>query len=231
MRHIEGKVVYDQLDEIVQADRAALLVVDMQNDFCAPDGIAAKGGAKVASVGAIVPAVARLIDAARSAGVRTIFMRHTHEADLSNLSPARLSFYAMLYGGSISPYHCIRGSWGHDVIKELAPAPGEMVINKDRSSGFIATNLDLVLRSNKIESVVIAGMATHACVESTARDAGFFDYYAVVVRDCVADYSRELHDASLLTLGNRCVISTSEQLIAAWRAQAAARRNTTLPAA
>ena len=81
-----------------------------------------------------------------------------------------------------------------------------MVISKGRSSSFIGTGLDMFLRSNRIETVVIAGMATHACVESTARDAGFFDYYVVVVEDAVADYREDLHRASLLTLSQRVIL-------------------------
>lgn len=216
MREIANKLVYDTLEEVVRPRHTALLVVDMQNEFCSPDGVPGKNGADVAPVRAIIPTLRRLIAAARANGVRVIYFRHTHEPDLRNLSPARLSFYAMLYGGKISPYHAIRGSWGHAIVPELAPAADETVVDKDRSSAFIATNLDLILRSNRAESVVIAGMATHACVESTARDAGFFDYYTVVATDCVADYSPQLHDASLLTLRNRCLLATSGEIMAGW---------------
>jgi nicotinamidase-related amidase len=218
MRNFAGKLVYDALEEIVAAPHTALLVVDMQNDFCSPDGVFGKRGADTAPVRAIIPATRRLLDTARRTGTRPIFLRHTHEPDLSNLSPARLSFYAMLYGGA-DPYHAIRGTWGHEIVGELAPKEGEIVIDKSRSSGFIATSLDLVLRSNRIETVVITGMATHACVESTARDAGFFDYYAVVVEDCVADYRDDLHRAALLTLGQRVTLSNSEALCKVWLAQ------------
>lgn len=226
MREIANKLVYDTLDEIVSPPHTALLVVDMQNEFCSPDGVPGKNGADVTPVRAIIPTVQRLIAAARASGVRVIFLRHTHEPDLRNLSPARLSFYAMLYGGKISPYHAIRGSWGHAIIPELAPAAAETVIDKDRSSAFIATNLDLILRSNRVESVVITGMATHACVESTARDAGFFDYYTVVATDGIADYSPQLHEASLLTMRNRCVLASSAEIMAAWTKAAAPAKRT-----
>ena len=224
MREIANKLVYDTLQEVVQPSHTALLVVDMQNEFCSPDGVPGKNGADVAPVRAIIPTLQRMIAAARASGVRVIFFRHTHEADLRNLSPARLSFYAMLYGGKISPYHAIRGSWGHAIIPELAPAADETVVDKDRSSAFIATNLDLILRSNRIESVVIVGMATHACVESTARDAGFFDYYTAVATDGVADYSPQLHEASLLTMRNRCVLASSGEIAAAWTKAAALKK-------
>jgi len=217
MRNFAGKDVYDKLEEIVAAPHTALLVVDMQNDFCSPGGVFGKRGADTSQVRAIIPSVARLLETARSAKTKCIFLRHTHEADLSNLSPARLSFYAMLYGGA-DPYHAIRGSWGQKIVPELSPVDGEAVIDKSRSSGFIGTSLDQLLRSNRIETVVITGMATHACVESTARDAGFFDYYAVVVEDCVADYREDLHRASLLTLGQRVIIASSGALRRVWEA-------------
>ncbi len=218
MREFAGRQVYDRLHEIIAPAHTALLVVDMQKDFCEPDGVFGKGGADTARIRKVVPAIASLIDGARSAGTKRVFMRHTHEADLSNLSPARLSFYAMLYGGA-DPHHAIRGSWGHQVIDDLSPRSDETVIDKGRSSSFIGTSLDMVLRSNRIETVVITGMATHACVESTARDAGFFDYYVVVARDAVADYRDDLHEASLLTLSQRVILADGDDIRKCWAAK------------
>ncbi len=221
MREFAGRQVYDRIDEVIAPRHTALLVVDMQNDFSAADGAFGKRGADTARIRVVVPAIAGLLEAARAAGARRVFARHTHEADLSNLSPARLSFYAMLYGG-VDPYHAIRGSWGQQVIEELKPLPGESMFDKGRSSGFIGTNLDMLLRSNRIETVVITGMATHACVESTARDAGFLDYYVVVASDAVADYRDDLHQASLLTLSQRVILATSEEIRTCWTAANAA---------
>jgi nicotinamidase-related amidase len=209
------------LDEVVAPRHTALLVVDMQNDFCAADGVFWQHGADTAPIRRIVPTIAALLNQARAAGARPVFARHTHEPDLSNLSPARLSFYAMLYGGA-DPYHAIRGTWGHAIVGELTPLPNESVVDKARSSGFIGTNLDMLLRSNRIETVVVTGMATHACVESTARDAGFLDYYVVVVRDAVADYREDLHQASLLTLSQRVILADSSEIGRCWAAGQAA---------
>jgi len=217
MRQIANKLVYDSLAEMAEPSRAALLVVDMQNDFCSSEGVFGRNGAEVGRIQAIVPGLRLLMASAREAGVRTMFLRHTHEPDLSNISPARLSFYAALYEGKTTPYHAIRDTWGHEIIPELEPLPDEAVINKGRSSGFIGTNLDMMLRSNRIETVIVTGMATHACVESTARDAGFLDYYVVVVSDCVADYREDLHQASLLTLSQRVVLARSHELREVWR--------------
>lgn len=219
MREIAGRQVFDTLDEIIDPRHTALLVVDMQNDFCEPEGVFGKSGADTSRIRKVVPAISSLLEGARSAGSKRIFMRHTHESDLSNLSPARLSFYAMLYGGA-NPYHAIRSTWGHRIIDDLSPLPGETTIDKGRSSSFIGTNLDMVLRSNGICSVIVTGMATHACVESTARDAGFFDYYVVVVKDAVADYRADLHEASLLTLAQRVILADSSEIIGRWSALA-----------
>jgi len=223
MREVAGRRIYDRLDEIIAPQHTALLVVDMQNDFCAAEGVFGRHGADTARIRAIVPTIAGLLDDARSAGVRRAFARHTHEADLSNLSPARLSFYTMLYGGA-DPYHAIRGTWGHQIVSELNPLPGEAVFDKGRSSGFIGTNLDMILRSNRIETVIVTGMATHACVESTARDAGFLDYYVVVASDAVADYREDLHQASLLTLSQRVILADSGELRRCWSAARAGPR-------
>jgi nicotinamidase-related amidase len=219
MREFAGRQVYDRLDEIIAPEHTAFLVVDMQKDFCELEGVFGKGGADTSRIRKAVPAISGLLDDARLAGAKRVFMRHTHEADLSNLSPARLSFYATLYGGA-NPYHAIRGSWGHQVIDDLSPRPDETVIDKGRSSSFIGTSLDMVLRSNRIETVVITGMATHACVESTARDAGFFDYYVVVARDAVADYREDLHEASLLTLSQRVILADSGDIRRCWAGKA-----------
>lgn len=217
MREIAGRQVFDTLDEIINPRHTALLVVDMQNDFCEPEGVFGKSGADTARIRQIVPTISSLLEVARTAETKRIFMRHTHESDLSNLSPARLSFYAMLYGGA-NPYHVIRSTWGHQIIDDLCPQPGETTIDKGRSSSFTGTNLDMVLRSNGILSLLVTGMATHACVESTARDAGFFDYYVVVAKDAVADYRADLHEASLLTLSQRVILVDSSEIIGRWAA-------------
>lgn len=112
MREFAGRLVYDRMEEIAASQHTALLVVDMQNDFCHTDGVFGKNGEPVERIQSIVAGLAKFIKAARDAGVMVLFLRHTHEPDLANLSPARLSFYTRLYEGS-DPYHVIRGTWGN----------------------------------------------------------------------------------------------------------------------
>ena len=91
-----------------------------------------------------------------------------------------------------------------------------MIVKKYRSSGFWGTNLDMLLRSNAVQSVVVTGCTTEGCVESTARDAMFNDYYVVLPEDCVASDDRVQHDASLLLMRHRFDVTTSEQILAEW---------------
>jgi nicotinamidase-related amidase len=103
----------------------------------------------------------------------------------------------------------VKGTWGHEVVEELAPYPGDMRVEKQRSSAFIGTHLDLLLRSNHIQSVIVTGVVTQGCVMATASSALLHDYYVTVVSDCVASSKKELHDAALLLLKNTLVLEQS----------------------
>ena len=113
--------------------------------------------------------------------------------------------------------YTVADTWGHCMVDELVPQPGDIVLRKYRSSAFVATNLDLVLRSNLIKTVVVTGCTTEGCVDSTVRDAGFFDYFVVVPTDCVGSDIRDLHEAALLIMGAyRADMTTSDALVKAW---------------
>jgi nicotinamidase-related amidase len=106
---------------------------------------------------------------------------------------------------------------GHEFAREFAPLPGELVVRKYRSSGFWGTNLDMLLRSNGIKTVVMSGCTTEGCVESTARDAMFNDYYVVIPEDCVASDDRAQHEASMLLMRHRFDVTTGEDIRQIWR--------------
>ena len=139
-------------------------------------------------------------------------------------SPAQIRFNLRLHvasHGDVEPLrYAADGSAGQEILPELAPAEGDLVVKKYRSSGFWGTNLDMLLRSNGIESVVVAGCTTEGCVESTARDALFNDYYVVIVEDCVASDDRAQHDASLLLMRHRFDLASAEEVLGVWRADA-----------
>jgi nicotinamidase-related amidase len=113
--------------------------------------------------------------------------------------------------------YSVPGTRGHDFVPEFSPLPNELVIRKYRSSGFWGTNLDLLLRSNGIKTVVFGGCTTEGCVESTARDAMFNDYYVVIAEDCVASDDKSQHEASLLLMRHRFDIASGDDIESVWQ--------------
>ncbi len=209
------------LERTVDPAHTALLVIDMQNDFCHADGVMAQRGADVSGNRNIVPAIARLLDRARAAGVMVLHVQ-------ANYGPLAGS-PDWLFGdteASVALDICLPGSWGAQQIDGLAPRDDELVVVKNRYSAFLDTRLETLLRSNHIRTVVCVGTATMACVESTVRDAMMRDYRAVVPRDAVAarGHMKALHDASLDTMGAFFALTpTVDDLLACWPAEARKR--------
>jgi nicotinamidase-related amidase len=110
----------------------------------------------------------------------------------------------------------VEGTWGADFCEGCEPKPGEIVVTKHRSSAFVGTNLDMILKSNGVKTVVIIGEQTPGCVEATYRDAAYYDFYNVLVEDCVAGRDRELHEASIKIQKARHDVVTTEQLFSIW---------------
>ena len=219
MFEIDGKQVFDSLDELVDPRHTALVVVDMQRDFCTPGGAFDRIGVDISMYPSMVPRLAGLIDGARAAGVLVIYVMMTTLPGRRIESPAQIRFNRRLHlaanGGDPLEY-TTDGSAGQMIIPELPVRDGDVIVKKYRSSGFWGTNLDMLLRSNAVQSVVVTGCTTEGCVESTARDAMFNDYYVVVPEDCVASDDPVQHDASLLLMRHRFDITTSEQILAEW---------------
>lgn len=220
MIEIEGKQVFTTLEELVDPRHTALVVVDMQRDFCIPGGAFDKLGVDISMYPPMIPRLARLIDGARAAGVPVIYIQMTVLPGRRSESPAQIRFNLRLHLGAdgvVEPLsYTPDGSEGQEVIPELAPQDGDWIVKKYRSSAFWGTNLDMLLRSNGIQSIVVSGCTTEGCVESTARDGLFADYYVVIGEDCVASDDRVQHDASLLLMRHRFDLASSEQILAEW---------------
>ena len=169
----------------VGVDHSALLVIDMQKFFL---------GSRVASlvdpVAAILPNVKRLIDRYREKGRPVIYTRHVHNPDGSDLGIL----------GEWWDDHCKEGTEEADIHDSIAPGPDDKVICKNRYSAFHGTDLADVLRSREVEEVVISGVMTNICCESTARDAFFRDIWVRFVADATASVTEEMHVATLLNL-------------------------------
>jgi ureidoacrylate peracid hydrolase len=179
------------LAERLAPGRSALIVVDMQNDFCAPGGYVANLGRDVTACAAIVPAVNALVDAARADGVPVVWLTAEYEdADV----PAPMLAKKREMG--VAAVSCAKGTWGAQAFG-VAPLEGEMAVVKHCYSGFMGTDLDARLTERGIATLVFAGVQTNVCVESTLRDAHSLGYYVVVARDCVASHMPAAHQATL----------------------------------
>jgi nicotinamidase-related amidase len=213
MREVNGKLVCETLAEVVAPRRTALLVVDVQNDYCAPGGVLEREGGDISMTRAVVPNVIRTVDAARRHGVKVVWVQQTSLPGGASDSPA---WIYMKRRNGLHADRCVDGSWGQRFVDGLCPEGNEPIVKKHRSSGFVGTNLDLVLRSNRIETTVVIGVMTEGCVESTARDAAFYDYYVVLTSDCMASDVLTWHEASLTTMGGRHDIVSSHEIRELW---------------
>jgi ureidoacrylate peracid hydrolase len=209
LKEYYGKTFYDQDHEILAPHRTALIVVDVQNDMGHPDGAFGKS-----EITAMVPRVAEMVAAARSHGVLIVWLRNTVLPNGLSDSPAWLAFRSR--HGFASLDFTIKGTWGHELMEPLQSLPGDAVVDKHRSSGFAGTDLDSILRSNGIESVVVCGCMTEGCVESTVRDAAFCDYYPVVIEDLVRSNTPRYHQLSVEVMSSQFRMRTAEQVTAVW---------------
>ena len=229
MKKIYGKDVYETLAELADPKHTAVIVIDMQHVFCS-NREGQQPPRDVTSARKIVEPIRNLVQAARSAGARVVYFRNTTEKNGATLSPAWL--YYLSRRGRASMDVPLRdtfsnttgegsweGSWAHAIIPELEPQTSDFVLNKSRPSGFTHTALDKILRANGVESVIITGVATSACVLSTARDAQFYDYYTLIAQDCIAGTRPVQDNGALAILSDRCDMVPSKDFIQLWQQQ------------
>jgi nicotinamidase-related amidase len=199
--------------------RPALLVIDMQHDFL-DQGVPleAAGGRD------IIPAVASTVAAARKAGVPVIFTQEAHR-------PGRIDsgreadpgmgkdHYPGTCGEQPLPEHCVEGSRGIEIVEELACGPHDLRITKRRYSCFLGTDLDLLLRGLRAETLLVTGVDTDVCVLWTVGDAFQLDYHVRVLEDCVAGTSHRAHEAALLIMRGLTMAGpvVSTEVISAFR--------------
>ena len=190
----------------------ALLVVDVQNDFASPKGSAAQRGDDVSASVAMVSRLVRLIDEARRVGLTVVYVKTTHSEWTDTPSWLyRASQYKALNT-------CREGTWGAEFYDGIAPSPSERVVIKHRYSAFINTDLNTVLKAKGIESVLVTGIATNVCVETTARDAYMYDYYVTMIDDCSAAYEAKLHLGTLDNMRHHFgLVASSSEIIDSWR--------------
>jgi len=178
----------------------ALLIIDMQRDFVEPGGFGETLGNDVSILQAVIPPLRRVLDEARQIGMTVIHTREGHLPDLSDCPPAKLSRgKPSMRIGDPGPKGriLIRGEYGHDIIDELAPIDGELVIDKPGKGSFYATGLQDYLVSKGILSLIVAGVTTEVCVHTTVREANDRGYECLVLSDCVGSYFAEFQRVGL----------------------------------
>ena len=204
--------LFTEISAVVDPAHTAVVVIDVQNDFCASGGHTEVNlGKDVADCQAVVGPIGRLTAGARAAGALVLWIKADYDREYLSL-PIRAKQAAK----GIKTAYCVSGTWGAQFY-EVSPEADDIVIEKHRHSAFIGTEFDQVLRDRGIQTLVIAGVQTHVCVESSLRDGSARGYYIVVPRDCGGSFDRALHDATL-----RCVemhfgeVLGSDELLGIW---------------
>jgi biuret amidohydrolase len=180
--------------------RASLVIIDMQRDFLEPGGFGAALGNDVSQLRRAIAPTRSLLKQARAAALTIIHTREGHRPDLADLPPAKKARGRFPVGiGDAGPMGriLVRGEPGHDIIPELYPLPGEPVVDKPGKGAFFATDLDAMLKNRGIAQLIVCGVTTEVCVNTTVREANDRGYDCVVVADCVGSYFPEFHEMGL----------------------------------
>ena len=210
-------------DGSVDASNTALICIDWQVDFCGPGGYVDRMGYDIGLTRAGLPATARLLAHARSVGMLVIHTREGHAPDLTDL-PANKRWRSAQIGaeiGSEGPAGriLVRGEPGWEIVPEVAPVPGELLIDKPGKGAFYATQLDLVLRSQGITHILLTGITTDVCVHTTMREANDRGYECLLVEDGTGSYFPEFKASALAMMTAQGGIvgwaARSEQVVAA----------------
>ena len=234
--HNDIHIMADPATVSIDASTTAVIVVDMENEFGTKGGMFDRAGINISMIQKAVNPTAKVLDAAREAGINIIYLKMGYHPDLSDLgnegSPNRVRHLLYMHVGDTitAPDNSktrilIRDNWGTEIVPELKPHANDFVLYKTRFSGFYQTELDSLLKKLKTKYLIFTGCTTSVCVESTVRDAMFRDYSPVVLEDCTAepvgyDLPRSNHQASLFIIQRLFGwVSNSEKFIKALQNQ------------
>lgn len=195
--------------------RSALIIIDVQNDFCDPEGVQGIRGRDVSQVADAVANLEGLIARAREQDIPVVHVRTVHDG--SSDTPNWLA----RNGEEVRPQSCAPGTWGAEFYR-LTPQPHDPVVTKTRYSAFHGTDLEQVLAGIGRDSLLFAGVSTAVCVETSLRDAVCRDFLVTLVTDCCSAYDETAHERSVAAVQQGFgSVATSEDIIAHWERSAA----------
>lgn len=178
-------------------ETTALIIIDMQRDFLYPGGFGEQLGNDVSTTNSIIPNVKRVLEKAREKEMLVIHTREGHRPDLTDLPDSKAK-----RGGGIGEEGpmgriLVRGEYGHDIVDELQPIEGEVILDKPGKGAFYQTDLESILQNKKIKTLILAGVTTHVCVQSTIREANDRGYECLMLEDCCAAFDKQDHEDSI----------------------------------
>lgn len=197
--------------------KTALIIIDMQRDFCAEGGFGEALGNDVTPTKSIIPTVKKILDQAREKKMFIIHTREGHRPDLSDCPPAKKRRSNAI--GELGPMGkiLVRGEYGHDIVDELRPLDGEIIIDKPGKGAFYQTDLHLILQNKGIESLIFCGVTTHVCVHTTIREANDRGYECLMIEDGTATFDPRDQEAAIRMIHQQGGIfgwtTTSEHLL------------------
>ncbi|MEK9995317.1 MAG: cysteine hydrolase [Halieaceae bacterium] len=203
----------------IRSEKTALLVIDMQNGFCDEAGSVTAIGLPASRLRPAIGGCVSLIEAARATEVPIIFTRYVYRPDYLDGGLMAHELIPDLRDGKT----LIAGTWDSDLLPEMAPMPQDFIVDKNRPSSFFGTNLDATLKNLGVEDLVVCGVTTNCCVETTVRDASQRDYRTFIVQDAVAEYEDDRHEIALRSMGMLFGhVVTLDDILAGWSSESSA---------
>lgn len=175
----------------------ALVIIDMQRDFCACGGFGEALGNDITPTASIIPTVQKMLFAAREKGMMVIHTREGHREDLTDLHEAKKRRFPSIGEEGPMGRILVRGAIGHDIVEELYPIEGEAIVDKPGKGAFYQTDLEAILQASKIKRLIVCGVTTHVCVHTTIREANDRGYECLMLEDGTAAFTKEDQEAAI----------------------------------